>query len=160
MPIQLLYLIQSMAPDPTRKRIARKILIRMILRLAAQIAGKGIGATKYVDVPFKPSLEEFNLEQTLENQLGKRCLDYQDIICIERIRTKSAVSLILDASNSMQREKIIIAALVVGVLAYKLRDDYYSVITFNDYAQIVKPITEDFEMEKLIVKCWIFNHED
>jgi MoxR-like ATPase len=152
LPIQLLYLIQSMAPDPTRKRVARKILIRMILRLAAQITGKGIGATKYVDAQFKPSLEEFDLEQTLENQLGKRRLDYQDIVCIERIQTKSAVSLILDASNSMQREKIIIAALIVGVLAYKLRDDYYSVITFNDYAQIVKPITEDFEMEKLISK--------
>ncbi len=152
LPMQLLYLIQSMAPDPTRKRIARRILIRMIMRLAAQIAGKGIGATKYVEVPFQSNLEEFDLDKTLENQLGKSYLDYHDLIYINRLRRKSAVSLILDASNSMQREKILIAALVVGVLAYKLRDDHYSVITFNDYAQIVKSITLVCSMEKLIDK--------
>ena len=152
LPIQLFYLTQSLDPDPIRKRISRKILIRMILRLASQIAGKGIGASKYIDVPFKPSLEEFDIEQTIENQLGKKFPDFQDIICIERLRSKSAVSLMLDTSNSMQREKMIIAALVVGVLAHKLRDDYYSVITFNDYAEVIKPIKDDFRMERLIDK--------
>jgi MoxR-like ATPase len=151
-PIQLFYLIQSLDADPIRKRISRKILIRMILRLASQIAGKGIGASKYVSVPFKPSLEEFDIEQTLENQLVKIFPDFRDIICIERIRRKSAVSLILDISNSMQQEKIIMAALVVGVLAHKLRDDYYSVITFKDYAEIIKPIKQVFGMERLIDK--------
>jgi MoxR-like ATPase len=150
LPIKLLYLIQSMPLDPTCKRIAKKILTRLIMRLATQIAGKGIGAMKYVEIPFKPSLEEFDLEQTLENRLGKNYLDHQDIVSVERQRKKSAISLILDASNSMQREKIIIAALVVGVLAYKFRDDYYSVITFKDKAEIVKSITEDLDMEKII----------
>jgi MoxR-like ATPase len=150
LPIKLLYLIQSMPLDPTRKRIARKILTRLIMRLTTQIAGKGIGAMKYVEIPFKPSLEEFDLEQTLENKLGKNCLDYQDIVSIERQRKKSAISLILDTSNSMQREKIITAALVVGVLAYKFRDDHYSVITFKEKAEVVKPITEDLDMEKMI----------
>lgn len=147
--IQLLFMAQANL-DPARKRIARKILSRIIMRVAAQIAGRGTPPTEQVKVPFQPGLEEFDIEETLENKLNKSFLDYRDIVCIERRRKKSAVSLILDASNSMQREKIIIAALAVGILAYKLRDDHYSVIAFKDHAQLLKSINDDLGMEKLI----------
>jgi len=149
--LHLLFMTQT-SLDPTRRRIARKILSRTIVRMAAQIVGRGISPTEYVNVPFQPGLEEFNLEETLENKLGKDFLDYQDIVCVERRRKKKAFSLILDASNSMQMEKIVIAALAVGVFAYRFLDDHYSVITFKDSAQLLKSIKDSPDMEKLIDK--------
>jgi len=149
--LRLLYMIQTFL-DPERKKIARKILTRTILHLAAKIATSGISPTEQVNVQYKPGLEEFNLEETLENKLGKDYIDYQDIVCIENHRKKKAVSMMLDTSNSMKREKIIFAALAAGVFAYKLRDDNYSIITFSDRAKMLKSITEKPDLEKLISK--------
>jgi Mg-chelatase subunit ChlD len=134
------------------RRIARKILNRTIIRIAAQIAGKGIIPKKCIEVPFEPGLEDFNMERTLENKLCKKFVDYQDIVSIKREEKKTAVSLMLDISNSMQQEKIAIAALAVGVLAHKLCEDHYSIITFNDDTQLLKPISECPDIESLIDK--------
>ncbi|MCP8321884.1 MAG: AAA family ATPase, partial [archaeon] len=147
---QLLITLQTAKLDPMHKKIARRILNRTIIRIAAQIAGKGIVPKKCIEVPFEPGLEDFNIEQTLENKLGKNFIDYQDIVSIKKQEKKSAVSLMLDISNSMQQEKIAIAALAVGVLAHKLREDHYSIITFNDNAQILKPINYCPDIENLI----------
>jgi MoxR-like ATPase len=149
--LQLLFMTQANL-DPERKQMARKILNRTIRRIAAQIVGRGICPTEYVNVPFQPGLEEFNLEQTLENHLGKNFFDYRDMICIKRRRKKNAFSLILDASNSMQMEKIVIAALAVGVFAYRFLEDHYSIITFKEHAQLLKSIKDSPDMEKLIEK--------
>ncbi len=149
--LQLLFMTQA-GLDPERRQMARKILNRTIRRIAAQIVGRGICPTVCVNVPFHPGLEEFNLEQTLENNLGKNFFDYRDMVCIERRRKKNAFSLILDASNSMQMEKIVIAALAVGVFAYRFLDDHYSIITFKEHAQLLKPIKDSPDMEKLIDK--------
>lgn len=149
--LQLLFMTQA-SLDPKRRQIARKILNRTIRRIAAQIVGRGICPTECVNVPFQPGLEEFNLEETLENNLGKNFFDYRDMVCIERRRKKNAFSLILDASNSMQMEKIVIAALAVGVFAYRFLDDHYSIITFKGHAQLLKSIKDSLDMEKLIDK--------
>ena len=149
--LQLLFMTQA-SLDPKRRQIARKILNRTIRRIAAQIVGRGICPTECVNVPFQPGLEEFNLEETLENNLGKNFFDYRDMVCIERRRKKNAFSLILDASNSMQMEKIVIAALAVGVFAYRFLDDHYSIITFKGHAQLLKSIKDSPDMEKLIDK--------
>ena len=47
-------------------------------------------------VPFQPGLEELDLEETIENFLGKGSLDYRDIVCVEKRPRKKAFSLILD----------------------------------------------------------------
>ncbi|MGD8505100.1 MAG: AAA family ATPase [Candidatus Bathyarchaeota archaeon] len=147
--IQLLFLVQA-SLDPQRKQIARKALNRVIKRFASQIAGRGMPSTECVEVPFKPNLEEFDLEQTLENNLGKKVFDNRDIVCIERRRKKRAFSLILDTSNSMQMEKIVIAALAVAVFAHNFLDDHYSIITFKDHAHLLKPIRDNPDINRLI----------
>ncbi len=151
-PVLHLLFVAQRSLDPVRRQVARKILGRTIIRMAAQIVGRGIAPTEYVKIPFRPGLEEFDLEETLENKLGKTFPDYRDIICVERRRKQRAFSLILDASNSMQMEKIVIAALAVGVFAYRFCDDNYSIITFKDHAQLLKPIKDSTDMEKLIDK--------
>lgn len=149
--LQLLFMA-NMSLNPEYRQIARRTLIRTIARIAVQVTGRGIGPTEYVNVRFQPGLEDFDLEETFENKLGKDFLDYRDIVCIEKRRKERAFSLILDVSNSMQMEKIVIAALAVGVFAYRFCDDRYSVITFKDNAQIVKAIKDNPDLEKLIDK--------
>jgi len=151
-PLLHLLLMAQTSPNHKHRRIARKILSRTIVRMAAQIVGRGISPTEYVNVPYQPGLEEFNLEETLENRFGKVFLDYRDIVCVERRRKKKAFSLILDASNSMQMEKIVLATLAIGVFAYRFWNDHYSVITFKDHAQSLKSIKDSSDMEKLIDK--------
>lgn len=147
--LRLLFMTQTKL-DPIQKRTARKILTRIILHLAAKIASSGISPTEPIKVPYEPGLEEFDLDETLENKLGKEYLDYQDIVCIKNHRKKKAISLMLDTSNSMQRQKIVFAALAVGVFAQKLRDDYYSIITFNDSPTLLKAIEKRPELETTI----------
>ncbi len=149
--LHLLSTIQG-SLDPKVKMIAGRTLGRIIARIAAQITGKGIGPTECVNVPFRPGLEDFDLEETLEKKLGKRFLDYQDIVCIQRPRKKRAFSLIMDVSNSMQMEKLGIAALAVGVFAHKFCEDYYSIITFKDHAQLLKSIENPNDMREIIDK--------
>lgn len=149
---QLLITLQTAKLDPLHRKIAKKILNRTIIRMATQIAGKGIVPKRYIEVPFEPGLEEFEIEKTLENKLGKNFIDYQDIVSIKKQEKKTAVSLMLDISNSMQQEKIAIAALAVGVLAHKLNEDHYSIITFNDDTQLLKPIDKCLVVENLIDK--------
>jgi Mg-chelatase subunit ChlD len=118
--------------------MAKRILCKMITIFAVQIACKGIGSVKYEYVQFKPGLEDFDIEQTCENISSNNQLNYNDIVSIEKSNRKSAVIFILDISNSMQMEKIVAAAVAIGVLAIKLKDDYHSVIAFKDDPQIIK----------------------
>lgn len=149
--LELLFITQA-SVDPKRRRVAREILNRAIRRIAARIVGKGMRPTMRVNVPFRPGLEEFDLEETLENRLGKSFFDYEDVVGIERRPKKRSFSLILDTSNSMQTEKIINAALTVGVFANMFMDDHYSVITFKDHAQLLKQVRDKPNMEMLIEK--------
>jgi len=149
--LELIFMIQG-SLDAERKLMAKRIMNRIIVRTASQIAGKGIRPRVNVNVPFRPGLEEFNLEETLESRLGKGFVGCHDITCMERRPKKKAFSLILDASNSMQTRKIIIAALTVGTFAYKFSDDYYSVLTFRDHAELLKPIRDRSSIVTLIDK--------
>lgn len=149
--LQLLFMTQS-SLDPEQRQRAKTILNRTIRRIAARIVGKGIRPEGYITVPFQPGLEELDLEETIENFLGKGSLDYRDIVCLEKHIRKKAFSLMLDVSNSMQAEKMLIAALAVGVFAYKFLDDHYSVITFTDSAHLLKTMEEKPDVEKLIDK--------
>jgi Mg-chelatase subunit ChlD len=138
--------------DPERRIRAKTILNRTIRRIAANIAGRSLRSPQYVRVPFQPGLEELDLEETIENVLGKSSLDYRDIVCVQKRAREKAFSLMLDVSNSMQTEKMLIAALAVGVFVYKFLDDQYSIITFSDRAHLLKPIEERPDVEKLVDK--------
>ena len=151
-PALQLLLIAQLDLDPERRDRAKTILNRTIRRIAAKIAGRSLRSAQYVRVPFQPGVEELDLEETIENILGKSWLDYRDIVCVQKRARKKAFSLMLDVSNSMQAEKLLIAALAVGVFAHKFLDDHYSIIMFSDRAHLLKPIEERPDVEKLIDK--------
>lgn len=137
---------------PEQKRIAKIILIRILMQLASKLSTRGIRSTKQCRSIFRPGLDEMDFEETLENILGKKCIEYNDIIMIDREPKQRGVVLMLDTSNSMQQEKIVLAALAIGVLAYQLKDDYFSVITFSQEVNIIKPMEVTMTMEELLEK--------
>lgn len=125
---------------------------RIVALIAANIGEKGARNYYRKPGPYVPGMEEFDLDLTLEKSLGKQTLEYEDIVVIHRRPRKLVVSLMLDISNSMQRSRIITAAIAVAALAYKLEKDYYSVVVFKEKAETLKSIMETLSMEELIMK--------
>lgn len=135
---------------PEQKRIARDVLIRLLMQLASRISARGIRSTERVLTTFHPGLDEMEIEDTMDNVLGKKCPDYEDIIMVDKRPKQRGIVLMLDVSNSMQREKILIATLAIGVLAYRLRGEHYAILTFNNEVDIVKPMEKEMSIEKLL----------
>ena len=138
--------------DKNTKETVKWAVIRSILALSRGIVGTGLRPSIKIRKPFNPGMNEIDLEMTLENYYGKKHLDYNDIVSLEKKPKKFAVTLMLDISNSMNFEKISIAAIAIASLSYKLQNDYYSIISFNENAEIIKPINKDWRVEKLVDK--------
>lgn len=142
-----------------QKRLMEDEVCRAISSLAAEISEKG--AKRYfrrVEYSREPVLnEDFDLESTLENALGKSTMDYGDIGYVRKIPKKSATALMLDISFSMGGNKLIMAALAIAALAYKLEDEYYSIVSFRETAELVKGIDERLPSEEVISRILNLN---
>jgi len=134
------------------KESVERVVSRIIALIAASIGEKGARKFYRKVGPFTPGLEEFDVDLTLENYLGKGPLGYEDIAAVHKLPKRLAVSLMLDISNSMQRLKVVTAAIAVAVLAHKLENDHYSVVVFKDEAEVLKSIMEPLDVEELIGK--------
>lgn len=134
------------------KSIIEKIVSRIIALIAASIGEKGSRKYYKRPGPYMLGVEEFDLELTLEESLGMRSPEDINIIAIYKHPMKMAVSLMLDISNSMQRSKIVTAAIAVAALAYKLERDFYSIITFKDRAEVLKSVLEPLTMDELVLR--------
>jgi len=127
---------------------------RAIASLASEISEKGMrSCRRCIEYSNGPSPNEnFDVEETLENLASKRFMDYGDIALINKIPRKLAVALIFDASNSMEGEKIVMAALAVAALAHKLENDHYSIVAFKNKAEVVKGFGEKLSIEEVVSK--------
>ena len=117
---------------------------------ALKISGQGLRGSKIHLSPFEYQSFEFDVEETLENVIGKDIISNEDIVTIMRERRKKNGVLILDTSGSMYGDKIINAALAAAVLAYHMKKDRYSVVAFNNVATILKHIDEKSDVLKMI----------
>lgn len=146
--------------DESEKAVIEDYVCRAIASLAAEISEKGMRKyRKRIEYPSGPVFNEnFDLEQTIENCYGKSFIDYSDIAIISKIPRKLAVTLILDASNSMQGDRIVMAALAIAALAYKLEKDYYSIVAFKDKAEVLKSIDEETSIEDVVSKILHFKY--
>jgi Mg-chelatase subunit ChlD len=133
-----------------QRRTAKATLVKLLIQLASQISARGIRSTERCLTCYKPGLEEIEVENTLENISAKKHVDYEDLVMVDRKQKKRGVALMIDTSNSMQREKILIAVLAMGVLAYRLQGDNYAIISFNSDAKVLKPIERDIPLDKLL----------
>lgn len=123
---------------------------RLILLISKRIAGRSIYPHYNIQGPYSPGRDEFDLDATLESYRPPAPFDYNDIVMVEKKVKKVAVALMLDVSNSMNFEKISVAAIAVGALAYKLKHHYLSIIAFNESAFLVKPLEEDWGLEEIV----------
>lgn len=134
------------------KSYVERIVSKIIALIAASIGEKGSRRYYRKPGPYTPGIEEFDLDLTLEESAGMRSLRDINIIAVHKHPKKLAVSLMLDISNSMQRSRIVTAAIAVAALAYKLEKDLYSVITFKDNAEVLKSVLEPLNMDELILR--------
>jgi len=135
-----------------QRAIARDTLVRILMQLASQISAKGIRSTQRRLTTFRPGLDEMEIEETMENIMGKTCPEHGDIIMVDKEPKGRGVVMMLDISNSMQREKLLTAILAIGVLAYRLRGEKYAILTFNNEIDIIKPMDQDMTIEALLDK--------
>lgn len=133
-----------------KKALLKATLIDLLIQLASQISARGIRPTDKLLVPFRPGLEEMEVEETIEQILGKKTVESQDIIMQDKKPKKRTVVLMLDTSNSMKYEKMLIALLAVGVFAYKLQGENYAIIAFGKSTKIVKPIETEISINILL----------
>lgn len=138
--------------SPELRDLMERRVARIIQYVASRIAGKGIVPYTRRRIPFSFGAEEMDLEETLENCLGKRQPEPSDIVMIGKKPKKRAVALMLDTSKSMTMEKIAVSVLAVATLAHILRNDYYSIMCFNSAPQVIKAMEEEADLEVLIPK--------
>ncbi|MDD1776484.1 MAG: VWA domain-containing protein [Candidatus Methanomethylicus sp.] len=148
--------------DEGDKPTIEAFVCRAIVSLAAEISEKGMRrhrkSVEYYNVPVFN--ENFDLEQTIENMSGKNNVEYMDIALVNKIPRKLAVTLMFDASNSMEGEKIVMAALAVAALAYKLEKDCYSIVAFKQKADVLKTMDEKMTIEDVVAKILHYEYGD
>lgn len=135
-------------PDDDFKEFFRQAATRVVMRRGTQEAGRGLVRNKMIRTEYRPGLD-IDIEQTLENFIGKEYLEYEDIVGIDRVSKEKSAVLMLDVSGSMG-DKTAMAAMCVATMAYNLQDDEYGVLAFTDRVVEVKPINEDIPVEEII----------
>ena len=136
--------------NPTKRKLFRRIVRKAVLKTSLRISGQGIRGSLLKRVEYSPENPEFDIEETLENIIGKDVIDRKDIISVNRQRKKKTGVLILDTSGSMHGEKILNAALAAATLAYHMRRDRYAIIVFNNVANVLKKINEKENIREVI----------
>ena len=121
---------------------AKRIAAVTAVRIAARETGMGLHTGFMVSQPYRlDSYDEIDLEKTVENMLGKRFLDYEDIYVFKRTRKYTPVVLLVDCSLSMFGFKIAVAALAAASISLCLKK--YSVVGFNHNAWVIAPIDRE-----------------
>lgn len=147
--VKLLSMIQERV-DRTRQEEVRNLLMQRITSLARRIAGGAAPVMKREVVPYQPGLDEIDVDRTLEEHPHAADFTDRNIFCFARVKQKSTYVLMLDASNSMHREKIAVATIAVGVFACKLQEDFHGVLTFDREARVIKRPEEPNDLECLV----------
>jgi Mg-chelatase subunit ChlD len=146
---QFLFFIENEL-DADRRRAAKATLVKLLIQLASKISAKGIRSTEKFLTSYRPGLDEIEAENTLDNIIAKKHVDYEDLIMVDKKQKKRAVVLMIDTSNSMKRDKILIAILAIGVLAYRLQGENYAIVSFNTKAKVLKPMERQIPLDKLL----------
>jgi Mg-chelatase subunit ChlD len=147
--VKLLAMLQDRA-DPRKKAGIRRLLLRKILFLSRKIAARASHMSRTVVTHYRPGLDEIDVDRTLEEQIGHRSIDYENIYCHRKMERKNAYVLMLDVSNSMHQEKIAVGAIATGVFASKLKNDAHGVLTFARESSVVKHVDEPNDLELLV----------
>ena len=148
---RLLTLTWNRLDDETRKKYMH-LMLRMIHRVSkSEIAKKGRPSGEVCVAPFDSQGDEIELDRTAESLVECPYLSYDNLFVLDRKRRKKAVILMMDASGSMQGEKLSMAATAVASLAINLDyGDEYGLVIFSDKARIMKRIDQAMSVDRVI----------
>lgn len=130
---------------------AERPRVEDVLARATSLVGPLRGASRVVREPMRESYSgELDVEETIDNIIGKRFPETEDWIVRRREERRHQVVLMLDASLSMAGENIAVAAVAVAVLALKVRPEDLAIIVFEDEARVVTRFDVADSVEEVI----------
>lgn len=147
--IKILAMLYEKSSSAMKNKI-KKILLHKIIFLVHKIGVGSAGSLKFMDVKYKPGLDEIDIDRTLEEEPINNALSYENIYCYEKIKQKDSYILMLDVSNSMYQEKIAVATIATGVFARKLKDELHGVLVFSRNVKIIKKFHEPNILQNLV----------
>jgi len=147
---ELLPVEASGALDASVRALARQIASRLMIPRPRKDARSQRGAGTLASVPYRRGSDEIDLDKTIEMLAERPVPDDEDIIVRERVRTRRALVLVVDASGSMKGERIRTAAAVVGALAGELAHDDLAVIAFWSDAAVLQTFGQQQSPDRLL----------
>ncbi|MCB2185644.1 MAG: VWA domain-containing protein [Deltaproteobacteria bacterium] len=136
---------------PTKKQFLH-LMINMVYRVSrSELLRKGIPTGEVTTVPFSFEGDEIDLDQTLEARLEHPVWSYENIFVLDRKKYRRAAVIMMDASGSMQGEKLSLAAIAVASLALNLdARDEYGVVLFSEKAKITKRVDQALPLDRVL----------
>lgn len=148
-----LYVLIRQALEKRRKALARELATQVIMDRAQNLTFFGLRDGDRKRFRFDGD-GVIDIDRTVENivEKGPRNVEPDDIIVTKRERVKRACLLMVDASESMIKEKLGLAALAAAVISlkYSSRNDFYGVIAFHSQPFLLKQIDHDAPVDKVI----------
>ncbi len=134
-----------------RKRFLH-LMIGMIYRVSrSELIRRGTPTGDVATVPYAFSGDEIDLDRTIEATVEHPLPHYDNIFVIDRKKRKSATVIIMDASGSMQGEKLSMAAIAVTSLAANLdARDEYGVVLFSEKVNVCKRVDQAKPLDEVI----------
>lgn len=136
--------------DENLRKTIKQIAIKAILHRALRMIGPTKRSAKLRREQYRFGKDEIDLDSTFEQTLGRKDYRLEDIIVETREKKRVSCALIVDTSLSMTGEKLAVAAVGTAVLALKLKNDNYSLVTFESNAKLLKGIAQKKDVESVI----------
>jgi Mg-chelatase subunit ChlD len=138
---------------PGMRQYAERLAVRAVLERAARLVGPLRGATHSVVEPMhEPHQGELELDETLDNLIGKEFPEAHDWMVERREERRTQIVLMLDTSLSMAGANMALAAVAAAVLALKMHPEDLSVVVFESKADIISHLEDADPPEHVVTE--------
>jgi MoxR-like ATPase len=120
-----------------------------VLRKAEEIYLTGAKSPAMRRVDYEAG-KDVDWDETIDNYAETVAVNRDTIVSKEPLRVKRSLVLMMDQSGSMAGRKILTAALCTGVLSHALKEEEFAVLLFSGKVSVLKEITGQKELHKLI----------
>lgn len=138
--------------DMATRRQFIHLMLRMIYRVSkSEVSRTGVPTGDVAITPFNFRGDEIALDRTLEHLTPPSPMSYENIFVLDWKRRRRAAVLMLDASGSMQGEKLSMSAIAAASLALNLEyRDEYSVVLFSEKVNVFKRMDQGLHLDRVI----------
>jgi MoxR-like ATPase/Mg-chelatase subunit ChlD len=137
---------------PGMRQYAERLAVRAVLERAARLVGPLRGAMHTVVEPLRePHQGELELDETLDNLIGKEFPEPNDWMIERREERRTQIVLMMDTSLSMAGANMALSAVAAAVMALKMHPQDLSVVVFESTADVISKL-EDADPPEHVVK--------